>query len=129
MTMHIDVLSIPVTDQEISKRFYADALGFEAAMDYQTGPETRWVQLKLPGTQTSIALVTKQQTLPGGMKLGEPGSAQGMTIMTADLADVQRRLSGMSKHSDVHKASWGDFLIVADPDGNSWVIFSPVKTA
>lgn len=123
---HIDVLSVPVTDQDRAKNFYA-ALGFETVMDYPTGPATRWVQIALPNTQTSLALVTKAQTLPAGMTLGEPGSFQGTTLSTDDLDDAKKQLSGVGAECQIEEASWGRFLVFADPDGNRWLIHETQK--
>lgn len=122
----IDVISLPVSEQERSKKFYA-ALGFETVMDYPTGPQTRWVQIALPGAQTSLALVTEAQTLPDGMKLGAPGSSQGMTIATTDLDGTQKLLAEAGVTAPIQTAAWGRYLTFVDPDGNAWLVSEPKK--
>lgn len=39
----IDIVSVPVTDQQESKEFYEKVLGFEVVKDNPMPPDRRWV--------------------------------------------------------------------------------------
>ena len=45
------LVSIPVKDQERSKRFYNEVLGFPIAREADFRPDARWIELSIPGTQ------------------------------------------------------------------------------
>ncbi len=112
----IDVVSVPVSDQLASKAFYSDVLGFEVIRDNPMGPDQRWVQLALPGAQTSITLVTWFDSMP-------PGSLQGMVLDTIDIDAARKTLveKGL-RITEVQDAPWGRYATFADPDGNGWVL-------
>jgi catechol 2,3-dioxygenase-like lactoylglutathione lyase family enzyme len=57
-TTHLQLLSLPVTDPDRARDFYVEFLGFEVVRDEPMGPEMRWVQVRPPGAETSITLVT-----------------------------------------------------------------------
>ena len=54
----VQLFSLPVSDQDRARDFYVDTLGFELVSDTAMGPDQRWVQVRPPGSQTSITLVT-----------------------------------------------------------------------
>jgi len=62
----IDVVSIPVSDVDRAKAFYAEALGFTLNIDNPIGDGMRWVQLTPPGGGASIALITWNADMPPG---------------------------------------------------------------
>lgn len=107
----IDVISIPVTDQERSKQFYAK-LGFEVMVENDLGNGQRWIQMGLPGSFTSITLVTWFKKMPAGC-------IQGLVIRSEDLdADLaELRKNGLSPESQ-EETAWGKFASIYDPDGN-----------
>ena len=47
---------IPVADQERALTFYVDTLGFERRVDLPFGGKYRWIEVGLPGQDTTIAL-------------------------------------------------------------------------
>ena len=49
---HIQLLSVPVTDQDRARDFYVDTLGFDLVADNPMGPDRRWVQVAPKGGQT-----------------------------------------------------------------------------
>ncbi|MDA8183276.1 MAG: VOC family protein [Actinomycetota bacterium] len=75
---HIQLLSLPVSDQDRARDFYVDVLGFDLVRDDPTGPDARWVQVAPKGAQTSITLVTWFPTMPAG-------SVKGTVLETDDL--------------------------------------------
>ena len=116
-TTKVQLFSLPVTDQERSRHFYQDVLGFELVRDEPMGPEQRWVQLRPPGAETSITLVTWFETMPAG-------STKGIVVESDDLeADVARlRSRGLASDLDIQEAPWGRFVTFDDPDGNGIVL-------
>src|SRR5580698_5803564 len=79
----VQVFSLSVADQDRSKSFYVDVLGFDLIADAPMSPDMRWVQVAPPGTETSITLVTWFPTMPAG-------SSKGTVLETDDLeGDVE----------------------------------------
>src|ERR1700754_5247570 len=76
---HVQLLSLPVADQDRARQFYVDVLGFDLVRDNPMGPDMRWVQVAPKGGQTSITLVTWFPTMA-------PGSAKGLVVESDDLA-------------------------------------------
>ena len=64
----VQVLSLPVSDQDRARDFYVDVLGFELLRDAQMQPGLRWVQVAPRGAATSVTLVTWFETMPAGSK-------------------------------------------------------------
>lgn len=116
---HLQVVSVPVRDQDTAKRFFRDVLGFTELADTPMGEGMRWVQLGLPDAQTSITLVTWFPTLP-------PGSLKGVVLATGDLDAAYAELSGKGLAlSPIESAPWGRFATFDDPDGNGFVLQAP----
>ncbi|MDW5328193.1 VOC family protein [Plantactinospora sp. KLBMP9567] len=113
----IQLLSLPVTDQDRARDFYVDTLGFELLGDNRMAPDQRWVQVGPKGAPTSITLVTWFDTMP-------PGSVKGLVLETDDLdgdvADLTRR--GVAISGGIQDAPWGRFVSFDDPDGNGIVL-------
>jgi catechol 2,3-dioxygenase-like lactoylglutathione lyase family enzyme len=107
------VVSVPVSDQERSKRFYLDVLGFELIADAPFGDELRWLQVRPPGAETTLALVTWFDEMP-------PGSLRGLVLDTDDIeADYRSLLArGASLSGPPSEQAGGVFCFVSDPDGN-----------
>ena len=62
----LQVVSVPVSDQDRARQFYADVLGFSTEIDSQFGEGMRWVMLRPPGGGTAITLVTWFDAMPAG---------------------------------------------------------------
>jgi catechol 2,3-dioxygenase-like lactoylglutathione lyase family enzyme len=115
---NLEVVSVPVTDQERAKRFYVDKLGFTVGIDGEFGESMRWVMLRPPGSGTSITLVTWFDTMP-------PGSLKGSVLGCDDLEKTLAELAGCGvtfSEDDIQEAPWGRWKTFDDPDGNSWVL-------
>lgn len=121
---HLQLLSWPVSDQDRSLAFFTDVLGFDLIRDNPMGPGMRWVQVGLPGAQTSITLVTWFETMPAG-------SAKGLVIETNDLdADYARLIAGGVEIPDgIQDEVWGRYVTFDDPDGNGIVVQTTSPTA
>jgi catechol 2,3-dioxygenase-like lactoylglutathione lyase family enzyme len=114
---HIELLSLPVQDQDRARDFYVGTLGFELVRQNAMGPAQGWVQVAPKGAETSITLVTWFDTMP-------PGSLQGLVLHTDDLdaqvAELTER--GVPVPEGIQEAPWGRYAVFADPDGNRLVL-------
>jgi catechol 2,3-dioxygenase-like lactoylglutathione lyase family enzyme len=119
----VDIVSVPVTDQERAKAFYTDVLGFGLREDADLGEGRRWVELVPPAGGASVALVTWFDQM-------RPGSIHGLVLGTDDAgrAFEELRSRGVQFAEDgVQDAPWGQSATFADPDGNCWVLVGPVE--
>jgi catechol 2,3-dioxygenase-like lactoylglutathione lyase family enzyme len=126
----IEVVTIPVSDVESARDFYAQKLGFNVDIDMAVGDGVRLIQLTPPGSACSIHL-----SKPGmGM---ETGSIDGVFLVVPDLRSARAEL--VEKGVEV-----GDFQVFddgayrpardgesldnvgcvffEDPDGNRWTV-------
>jgi catechol 2,3-dioxygenase-like lactoylglutathione lyase family enzyme len=107
----IDVIAVPVTDQEKAKDFYM-SLGFVVMAETGMGAGRTWLQMGLPGSFTTISLVTWFKKMPAG-------SLQGLVIRTDDLEeDVRVLRAGGLEIGKIEEGPWGKSVSFRDPDGN-----------
>jgi catechol 2,3-dioxygenase-like lactoylglutathione lyase family enzyme len=113
---HVQLFSIPVSDQDRARDFYVDTLGFELVAETQMGPEMRWVQVRPVGAATSLTLVTWFPTMA-------PGSSKGTVLETDSL---ERTIATLREKGlpigEIETAPWGRFVTIDDPDGNGIVL-------
>jgi predicted enzyme related to lactoylglutathione lyase len=109
----IEIISIPVTNQEVAKEFYLQ-LGFTLIREAPF-QDQKWIQMALPGQESpSITLVNWFPEL-------QPGSIRGFVIKTDNLdAEIEKLREGGIEVGNADKTPWGRFATVKDPDGNSW---------
>jgi catechol 2,3-dioxygenase-like lactoylglutathione lyase family enzyme len=68
---NLEVISVPVSDQDRAKSFYAEKLRFSVEVDRGLeGGDMRWVMPRPPGGGTAITLVTWFDTMPAGSLQG-----------------------------------------------------------
>ena len=112
----VQLLSLPVTDQDRARDFYVDVLGMTLVRDNPMGPDQRWVQVAPKGADTSITLVTWFPTMP-------PGSLKGLVVETDDLdGDVKALADRGLAAGEIQTAPWGRFVTFDDPDGNGLIV-------
>jgi catechol 2,3-dioxygenase-like lactoylglutathione lyase family enzyme len=58
MIRGIKFVSIPVRDQDVSLKFYTEALGMKVTTDQAFTPTQRWIELMIPGADAGISLFT-----------------------------------------------------------------------
>jgi len=126
MDWKLEVVVVPVTDVDRSKRFYSEQLGFVVDVDQQAG-DMRVVQLTPPGSGCSITIGT-------GLSEGVPGSLKGMQICVGDIDAAHAQLvdkgvevspirhMGDAGWADGKGGDWNSFVFFDDPDGNSWSV-------
>jgi catechol 2,3-dioxygenase-like lactoylglutathione lyase family enzyme len=113
---HVQLCSIPVSDQDRARDFYVDTLGFELLADTEMGPGMRWVQVRPPGATTSVTLVTWFPTMPAGCLKG--------TVLETDAleSDIEALRDKGLAIGEIEAAPWGRFVTFDDPDGNGIVL-------
>jgi predicted enzyme related to lactoylglutathione lyase len=115
MDYKLELITIPVSDVDRAKDFYAGA-GFVAEHDHRVDENMRFVQLTPPGSACSIALGQ-------GLTEAAPGSVQGLQLVVADADAAHADLTGRGVEvSEVQEFPWGRFVFFADPDGNGWAL-------
>jgi catechol 2,3-dioxygenase-like lactoylglutathione lyase family enzyme len=112
-----EIVSVPVADQERSKIFYQNILGFNLLREESMGPSGgKWIQLAPPGCTTTIALVTWFDTM-------KPGGLQGVMLNSSDIDGDHRLLSSRGLQlSNIEQQPWGRYTMFKDPDGNGWIL-------
>ena len=116
MDWKLELVTLPVSDVDRAKAFYADQVGFNADHDHQVNEDLRFVQLTPPGPHCSIAIGT-------GLTDAEPGSVQGMQIVVSDIEAAHEALSAAGVAvSEIDDLPWGSFVFFKDPDGNGWAV-------
>jgi catechol 2,3-dioxygenase-like lactoylglutathione lyase family enzyme len=113
---HVQLFSIPVTDQDRACAFYVDTLGFELVADVEMGPGMRWVQVRPPGGSTSLTLVTWFPTMPAGGLKGTVLETAALEVTIQSLRDKGVDIG------EIEVAPWGRFATFDDPDGNGLVL-------
>jgi predicted enzyme related to lactoylglutathione lyase len=116
MDYKLELITVPVSDVDRAKAFYAGAAGFIAEHDHQVDEQIRFVQLTPPGSACSIAIGS-------GLTDAAPGSAQGLQLVVADADAAREELAaGGVEVGDVQDFPWGRFVFFNDPDGNGWAL-------
>jgi predicted enzyme related to lactoylglutathione lyase len=120
MLKQIKFVSIPVSDQDRALAFWTEKLGLQVTTDQPMGPGTRWIELKIPGAQTGIALFT-----PPGQE-DRIGKFTNMSFACDDVEKTHRELEGRGVEftQGPKKEAWGTFAMFEDPDGNTFVLGS-----
>jgi len=134
----LEVVVIPVADTDRAKAFY-DGLGWRLDADFAFDNGFRVVQFTPPGSPCSIQF-------GNGVTQAEPGSAQNMYLVVADVDAARADLAAhgaeisevfhpaapgaqFSGDPAVHaagpaadRATYSSFASFADPDGNTWLL-------
>jgi predicted enzyme related to lactoylglutathione lyase len=98
----IEIIMIPVTDQQKAKEFYMK-LGFQILIEAPAEHGETWIQMGLPGQAASIALA----------------SFHGIILETDDLEKEIRELKTKSiEVGKIDHTPWGTFAWLKDPFGN-----------
>ncbi len=116
MNWTLEVVVVPVSDVDRSKKFYADQLGFNVDHDTTISDELRVVQLTPPGSGCSIVIGK-------GICEMAPGSLKGLQLVVPDIEAARAELVDRGVEvSEVQAFPWGSFVFFRDPDGNGWAV-------
>jgi catechol 2,3-dioxygenase-like lactoylglutathione lyase family enzyme len=115
MDMRIELITVPVTDVDRARDFYA-SLGWNVDHDQEVDESTRFVQVTPPGSACSIAFGR-------GIADTEPGSLRGIQLVIRDADAALAFLTGKGVDAGpVDDQPWGRFVTFHDPDGNEYTL-------
>ena len=120
MIRGVKLVSIPVSNQDVSLKFYTEKMGFKVATDQHFGPGQRWIELLIPGSDVNLALFT-----PPGHE-NRIGGFQPLTFWCDDVFATAELLKskGVELAAEPKKEVWGTMAKFKDPDGNEFVFSS-----
>ena len=130
MDWKIEIVTIPVSDIDRARDFYAEKVGFAVDIDHRISDDLRLVQLTPPGSACSIHLGKGTVDM-------EPGSIDGVFLVVRDVRAARAEL--VERAVDVgalqvfdegayRPAEEGEDLdnvgcvFFSDPDGNRWCV-------
>ena len=126
--LKLEVVTIPVTDLDRAKAFYA-GLGWRLDADFVLGGN-RAIQFTPPGSACSIHFSTNNAASP-------PGSAQALFLIVSDIDAAREDLAehGVEVSDVFHltpdgrgggpapdRATYNSYAAFSDPDGNGWLL-------
>ncbi len=128
MDYTLELIVVPVADQDRAKAFYLDKAGFSLHVDHSAGPDFRVIQVTPPGSACSIALMRNVESA---------GSVQGVHLVVSDVEAARAELigrgvevsepwhfgaNGQQPGLDPERRSYNSFVSFSDPDGNGWLV-------
>jgi catechol 2,3-dioxygenase-like lactoylglutathione lyase family enzyme len=126
--MKLEVVTLPVSDVDRAKDFYA-SLGWRLDADIVRGENFRVVQLTPPHSACSISFGK-------GLTAAEPGSFQRLLLAVSDIDAAREDLiscgvevsevfhleGGPVPGRDPQGRSYQTYASFSDPDGNGWLL-------
>jgi len=99
----IEIIMLPVKDRQKAKEFYLK-LGFRVLLEAPDPHGETWIQMGLPGSETTLSLA----------------GFQGIICETDDIDKElhQLKIQGI-EHGKIDVTPWGKFAWFKDMDGNS----------
>ena len=117
-------VAVSVSDTDRALDFYVGTLGFEKVVDVPMGDAGRWVEVKVAGGDTQIALAPPPQGKPVG------GADTGICLDTTDVDADHAALKAAGADVDETVARYGGpvppMFWVRDPDGNALIVVQPL---
>lgn len=120
MIRGIKFVGVPVSNQDAALKFWTEAVGMKVMTDQPFNDTQRWIELKVPGADTGIALFT-----PPGHE-DRIGQFQSISFWCDDVFATAATLKqkGVVFAQDPKKEHWGTSAVFKDPDGNMYVLGS-----
>jgi catechol 2,3-dioxygenase-like lactoylglutathione lyase family enzyme len=130
MDWNIEIVTVPVSDIDRARDFYAEKVGFAVDIDHRISDDLRLVQLTPPGSACSIHLGKGTVDM-------EPGSMDGVFLVVRDVRAARDHLVERGVEvgelqvfddGSYRKAREGENLdlvgcvFFSDPDGNRWCV-------
>jgi catechol 2,3-dioxygenase-like lactoylglutathione lyase family enzyme len=127
MDWKLELIVVPVADQDRAKAFYTEEAGFDLVVDHQAG-DFRVVQVTPPGSACSIALMRNPEAA---------GSVQGLHLVVPDIERARSTLAergvtvselfhfqdGLQVSGpDPQRSDYNTFCSFSDPDGTGWMV-------
>jgi catechol 2,3-dioxygenase-like lactoylglutathione lyase family enzyme len=120
MIRGLKFISIPVRNQDAALKFYTEKLGFKVTTDQFFTETQRWIELKIPGAETGLALFT-----PEGHE-NRIGDFQPLSFWCDDVFATSKimKSNGVVFEQEPQSEDWGTSAIFNDGDGNKFVLSS-----
>ena len=127
MDWKLELVVVPVSDQDRAKAFYLDQAGFDLVVDHRAG-DFRVIQLTPPGSSCSVALMRNPDAA---------GSVQGLHLVVTDIDAARAFLVGRGVDAgkvfhfdegrevpgpDPERRDYNSFFAFSDPDGSGWLV-------
>jgi predicted enzyme related to lactoylglutathione lyase len=124
----LELVVIPVADQDRAKAFYVDRLGWELIVDHRANDQFRVIQTIPPGSSCAVAIMRNPEAA---------GSVQGIHLVVSDIDAARSQLVGRGidvselfhfeggsqmPGPDVERRDYNTFMTFSDPDGNGWMV-------
>ena len=113
-------VSIEVADQDEAIRFFTEVLGMELTADVEAWPGARWVEVSLPDSEVTLALLPPDSDIPIAVRLETP-----------DAEAAHRRVSaaGAVLHNEhvLYLDGNPPMFHFSDPDGNEFVYLQSAR--
>ena len=107
----IEIILLPVANRQKAKEFYLK-LGFQVVVEASDPHGETWIQLALPGSDTTISLA------------GFPGVICGTADIAAEIKELEAKGIAVGK---ADTTPWGKFAWLKDEDGNSWGLWEKAE--
>ena len=120
--LRLHFVSVYVSDQERSLRFFVDKLGFSVIADARFASGNRWIEVSPPDGTAVLALVLP---MPGFHEEHLVGKSGLVTFLTEDVERTYREWSEQGVHFTIppQTPAWGGtFCRFVDPDGNPFAL-------
>jgi serine phosphatase RsbU (regulator of sigma subunit)/predicted enzyme related to lactoylglutathione lyase len=120
-SLRLHFATVWVRDQERSRRFFVDQLGFQVAVDAKVPGESRWIIVTPPHGLPGVALVVPRE---GSFEAGRIGQPTGISFLTEDAQALFEQWSKQGVRFVVPPTEpvWAKgearFAIFEDVDGN-----------
>jgi len=115
MLKRVKFATVPVQDQTRALEFYTKRLGLRVFTDQAMG-DSRWVELKVSGSETLVVLYKQANAKPGHL----PVVVFVSDNVQATYEELQAR--GVEFTQPPKKEPWGETAILKDSEGNLVVI-------
>jgi catechol 2,3-dioxygenase-like lactoylglutathione lyase family enzyme len=128
MDWKLELVVVPVADQDRAKSFYVDAMGFDLIVDHRAGEHFRVIQVSPPGSACAVALMANPESA---------GTLQGLHLVVPDIAQARAEVVGRGVDAgplvhyvagqpeegpDPERRDYNTFFEFRDPDGNGWLV-------
>jgi serine phosphatase RsbU (regulator of sigma subunit)/predicted enzyme related to lactoylglutathione lyase len=120
--LRLHFVSVYVTHQERSLRFFVDKLGFTVVADAVFASGNRWVEVSPPDGTAVLALVLPMKGFDEDHLVGHSGL---VTFLTEDVERTYREWSARGVYFTIppQTPAWGGtFCRFVDPDGNAFAL-------
>jgi phosphoserine phosphatase RsbU/P len=120
--LRLHFVSVYVSDQERSLRFFVDKLGFSVIADVRFASGSRWVEVSPPDGAAVLALVLPMKGFNEERLVGNSGL---VTFLTEDVDRTYREWCerGVNFTIPPQMPAWGGtFCRFLDPDGNAFAL-------